>query len=147
MGCWILRCGPHNEGQTLAEFALVLVVFMLIIMGIVDFSRAVYTRSVVASAAREGARYAVTHRPDTPEKVEAVKAVAKQLAVGVSHDPNLFEVQVTYPYTDPYSDSKRVRVDVSYKFQPISVMIACYVDGNAGAGLTLCAQSTMRVEE
>lgn len=46
------------EGQTLVEFALVLPVFMLIVIGILDAGRAVYTNSTLSQAAREGARLA-----------------------------------------------------------------------------------------
>ena len=46
------------EGQTLVEFALVLPIFVLIVVGIFDAGRAVYTNSVLSQAAREGARLA-----------------------------------------------------------------------------------------
>ena len=125
-------------GQSLAEFAIILLVLMLIVLGIVDLSRAVYAQSVVASAAREGARYGVI----SPDDTDGIKAAARNLVVGVSQDPSLFDVQVTYPY----SDSDHLQVAVSYRFQPVSLLIASYIDGGSGAGLTLRARSIMRVE-
>ncbi len=47
-------------GQTLVEFALVLPIFMLVIFGLFDVGRAVYTNSVLSQGAREGARLAAT---------------------------------------------------------------------------------------
>jgi hypothetical protein len=55
------RSGHRREderGQTLIEFAIVLPVFMLIIFGLVDVGRLVYTNATLSQAAREGARLA-----------------------------------------------------------------------------------------
>ncbi len=46
------------RGQGLVEFALVLPVFLLILLGLFDGARYVYMGSVVSQAAREGARLA-----------------------------------------------------------------------------------------
>lgn len=50
--------GDRERGQTLVEFALVLPVFMLIVFGLVDVGRLVYTNATLSQAAREGARLA-----------------------------------------------------------------------------------------
>lgn len=57
----VTRRRAPQRGQALAEFAIILVVLMLLLLGIVDLSRAVYIRSVVANAAREGARYGIIY--------------------------------------------------------------------------------------
>jgi hypothetical protein len=49
---------PAEGGQALVEFALVMPVFMLVIFGLVDAGRLVYTNSALSEAAREGARLA-----------------------------------------------------------------------------------------
>ena len=50
---------PDRErGQTLVEFALVLPIFLLVVFGLIDVGRAVYTNSTLSQAAREGARLA-----------------------------------------------------------------------------------------
>jgi len=48
----------HQDGQTLVEFALVLPIFMLILFGVFDAGRLVFTNSTLSQAAREGARLA-----------------------------------------------------------------------------------------
>jgi Flp pilus assembly protein TadG len=48
-----------EEGNTLLEFALSCIVLLLLIFGILDCSRALYTDHYVASAARDGTRYAM----------------------------------------------------------------------------------------
>ena len=49
---------PRQNGQTLVEFALVLPIFMLILFGVFDAGRLVFTNSTLSQAAREGARLA-----------------------------------------------------------------------------------------
>jgi Flp pilus assembly protein TadG len=46
----------RSRGQSLVEFALVLPLFLLMIMGVVDAGRLVYMNSTLSNAAREGAR-------------------------------------------------------------------------------------------
>lgn len=49
-------------GQGLVEFALMLPIFMLLVIGAVDFGMAFYTKVVLTNSAREGANYMVYHR-------------------------------------------------------------------------------------
>jgi Flp pilus assembly protein TadG len=49
----------RQRGSTIVEFSLVLIVFLIFLLGIFDFSRLLYTWSVTNEATRAGARYAV----------------------------------------------------------------------------------------
>jgi hypothetical protein len=51
-----------EQGATMAEFAIIAVVFFMIIFGIIEFGRLFYTHNALTDAARRGARYAVLHR-------------------------------------------------------------------------------------
>jgi Flp pilus assembly protein TadG len=51
------RRDDRPAGQALVEFALVLPVFLLIVFGIIDVGRYVYTNNAFNQAAREAARY------------------------------------------------------------------------------------------
>ena len=62
------RKGKARRGQALVEFALVLPVFLLLIFGIVDAGRLIYTYNTVANAAREGARVAIVNQSDAGTK-------------------------------------------------------------------------------
>jgi Flp pilus assembly protein TadG len=50
-----------SSGQAVAEFALTVTVFLLLIMAIVDFGRAIYVYNGVSQAAREIARTTSVH--------------------------------------------------------------------------------------
>jgi Flp pilus assembly protein TadG len=54
----------RTRGQALVEFALVLPIFLVILFGIIDLGRYVYTANALGNGAREGARAAsVSIRP------------------------------------------------------------------------------------
>jgi Flp pilus assembly protein TadG len=53
------RRGSPRRGQTLVEFALILPIFLLLLVGIFDFGRAIYAYNTVNNAAREGGRLAI----------------------------------------------------------------------------------------
>jgi Flp pilus assembly protein TadG len=49
----------RQSGATAVEFALVLVIFLTFLLGILDFSRMLFTWNAANEATRAGARYAV----------------------------------------------------------------------------------------
>ena len=54
----------RTSGQALAEFALIVPLLVLVIFGIIDFGRYVYTQNALNQASREGARSgSVRNRP------------------------------------------------------------------------------------
>ena len=50
-----------ERGTTVAEFAMVALLFFGLIFGIIEFGRMLYTHNSLADATRRGARYAVLH--------------------------------------------------------------------------------------
>lgn len=55
------RRSRGEGGQGIAEFALVLPVFLMMVFGIIDIGRTIWAFDNLANAAREGARYASVH--------------------------------------------------------------------------------------
>ena len=76
-----------DDGQSLVEFAIGIVLFLLMLIGIVDLGRAVYQLSGVSQAAREIARTTSVHPGTTlgnsPETA-ATFAVQSRLVPGLS---------------------------------------------------------------
>jgi TadE-like protein len=59
-----------SRGQALAEFALVVPIFLLLFFGVIDIGRVVYINNALSEAAREGARWgSVQGRSNTPAAV------------------------------------------------------------------------------
>jgi Flp pilus assembly protein TadG len=55
------RSVRRDRGQALAEFALIIPIFMVIVIGTLDVGRAVFALDSVSNAAREAARFAIVH--------------------------------------------------------------------------------------
>jgi Flp pilus assembly protein TadG len=91
----------QEKGQTLIEFALVLMILLLLTFGMIDLSRAVYTASVLQAAAQAGARAGMIS-PDLDEVKTAVQArlvgldSARVLVTRTMLTSERVEVTVTY---------------------------------------------------
>lgn len=119
-----MRRARRDEGQALVEFALVLPVLLMLILGLFDVAQAVWQENTLAYAAREGTRYAIVHGSASEVPVDhadhaAVVAVVRDAAVGVSN----VTVVVTYPDlvgATPCNDRGcRVAVDATSPFVPL----------------------------
>ena len=98
-----------TRGQAMVEFALVIPIFILLMVGLFDFGRVVWVNDTLATAAREAARFAIVHGPTstcpvgpTPVGIEippasgscpypspsrqAIKDAANKWAAGTSTD-------------------------------------------------------------
>jgi Flp pilus assembly protein TadG len=76
-----------SPGQSVVEFAIGIVVFLLLLLGIVDFGRAVYQLSGVSQAAREIARTTSVHPGATlgdSTETAATVAVQRRLVPGLA---------------------------------------------------------------
>ncbi len=72
-----------ERSQSLVEFALVAPVLLLLLFGIIDFGRVIYTYITINQAVNEGARTAIRDSPQLPTNADVENAV-KQHAVDVS---------------------------------------------------------------
>ena len=74
------RIRKGDSGQAIVEFALVVPILLLLILGIVDFARAWNSYQVLTDAGREGTRLAVVDNGSTAEEVRTVIQAAAQRA-------------------------------------------------------------------
>jgi Flp pilus assembly protein TadG len=61
----------HTLGQGIVEFALLLPILLLLIVGVFDLGRAFHALITITNAAREGARYGTLHASDEDGMVQA----------------------------------------------------------------------------
>lgn len=54
-----------NRGVSMVEFAFIVIVLLIIVLGTIEFGLIWYTKYVMACATREGARYATLYQPDS----------------------------------------------------------------------------------
>jgi Flp pilus assembly protein TadG len=116
-----------ERGQELVEFALVLILFLVVLMVIFDMGRAVYYYSAIHNAAREGARHGITD-----QNAGDIQAFAQNVAVGLDIDPVVGITEDT------------VTVSIDYVFVPVTPVLSLFAGENS---ITLHSQATMRIEK
>lgn len=80
----------RQEGQALVELAVTITILLLIVFGIIEFSRIGYTYILVAHASREGARMGALGRTDDQIYLAVNESLAAvgNISIIVSIDPN-----------------------------------------------------------
>lgn len=112
-----------EKGQSLVEFAFIIPVLMLILLGVFDFGRAFYAYNAISNAAREGARYGTVCPYDSPlkqcrdsdgfppyDEPDTIEGRAVAQVVTLSQDQ--FRVRVRFP--DPQSIDDQFCVENPY---------------------------------
>jgi hypothetical protein len=110
-----------DAGQSVVEFAIGIVIFMLLLLGIVDFGRAVYQLSAVSQAAREIARTTSVY-PGSPlggsAETASTVAVQRRLVPGLSVSGYACVDISGNAVADPCKPGSWVRVTTVSRFDP-----------------------------
>jgi len=127
----------------MVEFALILPIFILILVGIFDVGRAVYAYNTVNNAAREGARHAIVD-----QTVAHIQSAASQHAVSLNIDDG--DIDVTFELASggactqlgsPQVNQCVAVVEVPYEYSAATPLI-----GNLVGVLQLTGRSTFPIE-
>lgn len=102
-------------GQELVEYALMLPLFLILVLGIVDLGRAVYYYSAMNNVVREGARYGSIHLEDSGVN-NTVCGLVTSRAIGVNISCD--DVTTSFDFNEG-----TVKVTVVYPFVPVSQII------------------------
>jgi len=88
----------RSRGQAMAEFAQVATVFFLLLFGIMEMGVVVYRYNTVSMAAREAARYAMVHGPNSQNPAGSGSLpTVQQYAINFAPFLSTSEVAVSYP--------------------------------------------------
>jgi Flp pilus assembly pilin Flp len=132
-----LRALQDDErGTTLIEFALVVPVILLLLVGCLDFARGVNAYVIVANASREGARYASTQPLPWPSG--AVRSYVEARVAPL--DPSALRVTPSYTRTTdarwlpaPAPAPATVTVRVQYDWQAATSLIGYLFSAVSGS--------------
>jgi hypothetical protein len=106
------RTQPALSGQALVEFALVLPILLVLLLGIFDFGRAVAAYNSVSNAARSAVRVAIVD-----QNPDVVEAAAEEEAIGLN--PLSVEFDANVNDDDPCVETVCLAsVEVSYEYVP-----------------------------
>ncbi len=142
-----------SRGQTLIEFALIMVLLFISTLGIIEWGLVLYNKSVLTDACREGARAGIVFRTNSatsaydPLSEAEIKTVIdnyvqnRLLTFGAPFDPATDVVIAWNPDPPVHGGDLDVRVNFTYTF------LALPNFGDMGTGtLNLAARSMVRME-
>lgn len=132
-----------HRGQALVEFALIVPIFILLLVGILDLGRAVYAFNTVANASREGVRVGIVN-----QNVAAITDHAVDHAVALGLGASSVDVSfLEADYTDaaPCNVTPKfgcvVRVEVEYRYTAATPIL-----GNIVGPITITGESQQQIE-
>ena len=130
---WLTGYIKNNRGQALVEFALIIPVLLLLVVGVMEFGLVINQYMVVAEAAREGARSAALGGSNA-----TVTTVVKTAASSIDTS----QLTVTISPTTTRVRGSGVTVTVQKPVASITKMMTPFFP----AGFTVQGVATMRVE-
>ena len=130
------RRRSRSRGQSLGEFAIVLPVIVVVILGLFDLGRAVFSYNTLAQAARQANRTAIVDQDSDRVKAVAI-AAAPTIGLSASNVTVCFKTSDTSqtdcssPSTDDCPSSDRVIgclaiVSASLSYVPMTPVISTF---------------------
>jgi hypothetical protein len=144
------------SGQTLVEFALILPIFLLLVLGFFDLGRAVFYYSSLSNAVREGTRDAVVMNctRDTEDE-DDIKGNILGYAFGLTGTSNPLTKDdisiIPHPIIDVEGSifTQQIEITATYCFTPVTPGINLLLDttcDDGSKGIVLTADSLMWME-
>jgi Flp pilus assembly protein TadG len=134
------RLVQSRKGSVMVETALMITILLVLMFGIVDLGRALFTANNLTSAAREGARWAAVQPPGLDTNAVKTQVINHFSPFG---GPALTNANIATTFTGIADDQSRaLRVTVKYRFTwitPIRALVGNMAD-------TLHAQAEYHLE-
>jgi Flp pilus assembly protein TadG len=115
-----MRPGTREKGQALVEIALILPIFLLLLLGIVQFGTVFRDYIALTDATRVGARQASVARSIQPESARVPNIITKTQNAAVNLDKTKMTITVTPVKVDGvtpgWEASGEVTVRATYPF-------------------------------
>lgn len=113
-----------RRGQSLVEFALVSPIFLLMVFGIIEGGRLVWTYHTLNNATREGLRFAIVRGDNSdlagaPATTSTVRDHILDVTTGLDSD----NLSVTLLTPEGMESQDTITVEADYSYQPIIGLI------------------------
>lgn len=138
-----------EDGSAIVEFALILPLLLLLIIGLIDFGRMGFVQVSIASASREGARLSSFY-PSGPTSNQDIQNLVESSAPGAASMAQLagsssLNVTITPCSSTVSADNTAVTVSTNFKWLlPIGLVSIVSPGSTLGQGFTLSSTSAMR---
>ena len=127
----------RSDGQALVEFALAVIPFLILLMGVIDLGRGIYTMNGTSEAARDINRATIVHLTNSSGDLglspETTAVIATQVGLipGLTIDPTTdIECVDMYDNVVADDDCERgvdfIRVHVTAEFDPITPLVSAF---------------------
>src|SRR5437588_9059832 len=113
----------RERGQSLVEFAAILVPLLMLLFGILEFGRAFYSYATIVNAASEGARYGILD----PNNTACIKKVVENYSIALG----LVDANVTVSTPSGVGFDKPINVAVTYTFTALAPYIPSFTFNGA----------------
>lgn len=125
--------GKPKTGQGMIEFALLLPVLILMLVGIFDLGRAFFSLITINNAAREGARYGTMHPSDRDGMKAAAVSEAQNSGIIITEDDVIPLCSQDVPGRCNRGGVLRVTVNYTFEsllnvFIPLTIDMSRYVE-------------------
>jgi hypothetical protein len=137
---------PGESGAELIEFALVLPLLLLVVLGIIDFGFLFQRYEVVTNAAREGARVAILPNYSDADVVARVDQYLTAGGLTGPHDPPVVAHPAPVSVSGYCAGVTTVTVTYPHTYSFVGWIAAYFGAGGLAAGTSLTATSEMRNE-
>jgi Flp pilus assembly protein TadG len=117
-----LLLASRSDGQTMAEFALTVTVFLLLLFSIIELAPAVNAYSDISTAAREAVRYAIVHSPTSANNPSTTAPYddIQQQAVNYAPFLSTSDVAVSFPSDAQIPTQKDALVTITHTY-PLNI--------------------------
>jgi Flp pilus assembly protein TadG len=145
------RSRNGERGQSLAEFVMILPIFLILVFAIIDFGMGFHAWLTVTNSAREGARLGSVRAPaggacdnDPSTKADNIDCRVRETADTL--DQAKLAVNITNAQGNPGTS---IVVDVDYDYDlitPLDNLLGLVSGGAVGPTLTFSSTADMRLE-
>lgn len=124
--CTRVKTNRNRQGAVLVEMAFVVVVFLMLLFGILEYCRFLFLKQLVTNASREGARFAVVNTTESTVESETLAYVNKKMG-GIQANLKNYSAKIYHAdklgnYQGPAQNAEfgeYVAVEVSCDFDPV----------------------------
>lgn len=116
------RRGRWQRGQGLAEFALIFPLFILLLLVVFDFGRAIYAYHTISNAARGGARIAIVD-----QQPARIRETVMDATVGVNPDDVSVDLSQLSSSCVTLKIGCEAKVTVEYSFRPLTPIVGTII--------------------
>lgn len=148
---------PGDSGQSMAELALLLPVFLILVFGVIDFGMGLRSYITVAQATREGARFASVDNAagtfteggsgdcnGSTETTVVGKVCSTMDGLRLGQVSN---VSVTYPNGNTPGNTVHVTATYNYNYiTPVQRILNFVSRGSFGPSIPITSSVDMRIE-